>query len=71
MGSLCGAAHGIAGSLCEAVKGGKTFSLRVAAVEEVRSCCINQKWGGGGNEGLKIGSEGYGNGNKQGEDGSV
>lgn len=50
---------------------GKTFSLGVAAIEEVRSCFINQEWGGGGRERLKIGSEGDGNGNEQGEDGSM
>lgn len=50
---------------------GKTLCSGVAAIEEVRSCFINQEWGGGGNERLKIGSEGAGNSHKQGEDGSL
>lgn len=48
---------------------GRTLSLGgVAAIEDACSCFTNREWGGGGNERLKIGSEGDGNSNKQGGD---
>lgn len=70
LGNLCEEPPGIAGSLCEALKGGKDIQLGGGRYRE-DTRFINQEWGGDGNERLKIGCERDGNSSKQGEDGSL